>query len=290
MGDLNYSALAEWAIPSGPPDVLFHLGMKASSPFAKLAVAFHENMERVSALSALPAIVVSRSLRSKNEKRGMPLTRNALAIGIAEVESYSKDVVWTELGIDRLFASVLIGGWTAFEVLASDLWVTAVNRFPLLGIRALDAEPAGTDSEEVSARKSKKLVSVVAQRVLEPDFDLRQSMGDVLADDFPMTKFPLIVNAYKTIFRDESVLNIIRHLDIRSLSAVRHALVHNAGKADDDFLRQVKGDQRFCNSTKNTVIPLNGAVVAQLLAAVRSQASELIKYVDSWCATLGAAD
>jgi hypothetical protein len=53
--------------------------------------------------------------------------------------------------------------------------------------------------------------------LLNPDFDLRQSMGEVLSDNFPMTTFPRIVAAYKTVFRDETVCDTIHNFGVRSL-------------------------------------------------------------------------
>ena len=92
-------------------------------------------------------------------------------------------------------------------------------------------------------------------------------MGDVLSDDFPMTTFPRIVAAYKSIFRDDAVASIIRDQGIRSLSAVRNVLVHKAGKADRDFERQVKADPRFAGVRAHQSVELKGPITAELVEA-----------------------
>jgi hypothetical protein len=183
-----------------------------------------------------------------------------------------------------ILEAAVIGSWTTFEVLASDLWVAVVNRFPLLGVRALDADPDPSDKAEEQERKAKKPVSVAAQLTLRPDFDLRRSMGDVLADAFPMISWGKILHAYNKTFREKSIADVFRDSGLRSLSAVRNALVHNAGKADKDFTQQVSGDDRFRHLKPDDDIPLDGAVVSQLAASAIRQGVTLIRVVDEWCA------
>jgi hypothetical protein len=270
MSSSGYPALAQWARPDVDEPLV---GIKASSPFTYVASVFQQNINGVRALAVLPGVVAAHAYGPNVD----------LVVGAERVEA-SKQALWVWTGTDILYASVVIGTWTAFEVLAGDLWVDVVNRVPLLGVRALDAEPLPGGAEEAEERKAKKMVSVVAQRLLDPHFDLRQRMGDVLSEDFPMTKFRNIVNAYKQIFRDDAVCNIIRDTGVRSLSAVRNILVHKAGRADKDFVRQVKADARFAAVRENDMIQLDGCITAQLVESARTQGYALIRFIDEWYA------
>ena len=169
----DYPSLAQWARPDAD-EPSPHI--KVASPFAYTTSAFVENINRMRALAVLPGVVAAHALGSDVD----------LVSGAERVE-VSQGALWVAKGTNALFASVVIGAWTAFEVLSGDLWCDVVNRVPLLGVRALDAEPHPHDDEETQNRKARKMVSIVAQRFLDPKFDLRQRMGDVLREDFPMT-------------------------------------------------------------------------------------------------------
>jgi hypothetical protein len=271
MGNSNYRALTDWARPCDMKDDP-RPGIKVSSPFCNVSFAFDQNIERIRTLAVLPGVAAAHAIGPKTD----------LNAGAEQVEA-SQLTPWVMTGTEVLYASVLIGAWTAFEVLAGDLWVETVNRFPLLGVRALDAEPLPDDTDTQREMRAKKKIQFVAQRFLDPDFDPKGKVGDALRELFPMGSFGKIITGYVAIFRDDGANKIIRDKSIRSLSAVRNALVHNAGKADEDFLPLVKNDDRFSGIKVGDPIKLDGAVTAALLESVRTQGYKLIKFVDGWC-------
>lgn len=276
--DWKYAALAEWAVPKSialePSPRL-----KGSTHFGTLAIAFGENMDRVRAMATLPAAVAVRALFPDK----LVVSFSDVLDACAKVDGYTKTKHWAGIGIEHLLASVVIGSWTAFEVLAGDLWIAVVNRFPVLGVRALDAEPLAEDDDIRRERKAKTNVQFAVQRFLDPDFDPKSSLGDALSECFPMSSFRTILAAYDAIFREKEATEIIRDQGIRSLSAVRNVLVHNAGIADEEFPFHVKSDQRFSHIKKGGRIGLDGSKVAELAESARTQGFKLIEFVDGWC-------
>jgi len=278
MAKFDYPILAAWAVP--PREGEQATDVTDGMYFPSIATAFMNNFERVRSLANLPAVVAAQSFSlGKTDK----LDTVGWEDGAKQVEEYTSKINSVKYGIESVLTSVLVGAWTTFEVLSGDLWTETVNQFPILGVRALDADPLEGDSDSVKERKAGKTVSVVAQKVLDPKFDLKQKMGDVLSDAFPMTKFSLVVHAYKAVFRDDALCEIIRHRDIRTLSAARNVLVHNAGNADEDFCNKVKTDPRFSKFKVGERIELSSATTVALLKSLRRQSVALLNYVAKWC-------
>src|SRR2546423_1599167 len=101
----------------------------------RIAEAYRENMQRVAAMLDLPTDASTGLLVSQRHKREgdvFTLTDNDFIQLNADVrqlvEQLAQPGYRTRGGLEMLLASTLIATWTAFESLATDLWVEAVNR------------------------------------------------------------------------------------------------------------------------------------------------------------------
>ena len=112
--------------------------------------------------------------------------------------------------IQGLYRSIIVLGWTAFEAMAGDLWVSALNTCP-----AELAQLTGTPnrvSKMASARltpaqsglqgKSKTVDLNDIQRLTRGSYDLSSRMGDLLKDRFKFIALKGIREAYSSAFSE----------------------------------------------------------------------------------------
>src|SRR5689334_12152069 len=89
-------------------------------------------------------------------------------------------------GIEAVLWSQLVSAWTAYEILATDVWIRAVNLRPgALGVPAWEyqAKPrqdGGAVEEAVEPKKAKGISLDVLQQI---DFDLQNQFGEIIRRD-----------------------------------------------------------------------------------------------------------
>jgi hypothetical protein len=133
-----------------------------------------------------------------------------------------------------LVLSMVSGLWTSFEVLATDLWVTAVNAYPdVYAGRCLARAERGQDSEDFDGKQ-------VSVRLLSKyGFDLRQKLGEILRPKFDFTCLSGQSHAFTAAFgRADELESIFADVNLNELEATRHVIVHRAGVADEEFIRR----------------------------------------------------
>jgi len=152
-------------------------------------------------------------------------------------------------GLEALLASTVIASWTAFETLSADLWVAALNERPRLAFIALGVEPDPTDSEEEVERKRKKKLSFPAWMLLDPGFDLRSELGTAVSQmrKWDFARRDHAASAYRAVFCNEhaAIDDVFKDCPLGWLAAIRNAMVHNAGHADDEFLKLTAAHCQF---------------------------------------------
>ena len=195
--------------------------------------------------------------------------------------------------MDAVFASAIIGMWTAFEVLTGDMWEQVINERPdPLARSAINYQPKadGDSSEAASAGKSPKVKFI--ESLIGSDLEAANEVGSLLrfARRFDFASLHGIQEAYRSAFGTGiDTVFAGQHGDgLEVLHGVRNALVHAGGRADRAFRRRVKGkptcysvfslDQLGLGST----LPLHGGLVVSLSVAAVEASQALVTYVDKW--------
>jgi hypothetical protein len=220
--------------------------------------------------------------------------------------------------MQAIFRSHLVETWTAFETLAGDLWVRAVNAQPkyLAGLtgaqnriekvgsrskaKTEEASPPVEGSDEgrptgepetTEPRGGKSitlgLMSVVSRGV----YDFSNRMGTLLveAERVKFTSLKSIREAYSMAFpekapgaRSKRIDTALADKNLDALSAVRNLIVHKAGIADAVYLEDWKGAQAAPRLAEWAELELDGQVCRTLMDPVIKASVELVKAVDSW--------
>ncbi len=202
-------------------------------------------------------------------------------------------------GLDVVLASSITGSWTAFEVLAGDLWVAAVNAHPhTLSVMKgklvnweIPKAARGTEdtNRESGNKKGGETGPQISVKWLEfHNYNVSQKMGTLLRQrktaDF-QTVWD-IREAYARAFESDysAIRNSLADESLDHLSALRNVLVHKAGKADDKFVEDIAGCEHFASISERDPVILDGEIVADLVWSVVNQASSLLSAVDAWLA------
>ena len=206
-------------------------------------------------------------------------------VTIAESPSELMESSPVHKGLEALLASTVTAAWTAFETMAADLWVAALNERPRLAFVALGVEPDSTDSEEEALRKRQKKLSFPAWMLLDSDFDLRNEMGTAVSKmrKWDFARRNQAASAYQAVFYNEDgISSVFKDSQLGWLVATRNAVVHNAGLADDEFLKLTATHPEFKNLACGDRIPLCGKIAGELASSAFIQGKNLFKIVDDW--------
>jgi hypothetical protein len=190
---------------------------------------------------------------------------------IDENEAQSWDAVQATM------AAMLIGLWTAFESLAQDTWIAAVNA------RAI---PLAQRVLEPGARlgTGEQLKSVSWKVIVTQGFNLRTSMGETLlrqrAVDFQQLK--TVRAAYNVAF-DGQLEPVFQehHVELFRLETVRNLFVHKGGLVDRKFIERM-GNEPDMKDKLGRSLSVSGEYVASKANVVSRCSTQLIQAVDKW--------
>ena len=167
-----------------------------------------------------------------------------------------------------VFAAQITGAWTAFEVLSKDLWVVAVNcNAEILGVNAAKAEE-----------------KFPITRLQKYDFNLQNAMGDLLYPNHDFDGLGGIQAAYLSAFKDDAgpLSDVFRDLKLKCAYAIRNAIVHNAGIADENFTGRVAEDPFWSTIKEREPIPLDPKHASDIALGTIKCGERLIEFVDRW--------
>jgi hypothetical protein len=302
---------------------------KVESDFLQsVASAFVSNIDRVNELATLPikmhmqcmvdltAVYTGESLYDAHGEGESTITKDdkiafaqrLITESVLAPENYRKslenavhkitqyDTVSNHVGFGSWLASLIVGMWTAYEVLATDLWVEAVNHRPKsLGKNAWAGRKAKGGSDDREGERKRDFSSDLLD---EYDFDLSKSLGTMMCRKrhYDFNSLVGLQQAYKEAFRIQGkkegqtgpypeVKNWFsgsRCESVAILEAIRHAVVHRGGKADAAFLSRVEHDPVFGKLSPQDMIPLDGEVLDRCLFGVVEQGNVLLTGVDQW--------
>ncbi len=176
--------------------------------------------------------------------------------------------------------------WTAFEVMAGDLWETAINTCPdslarLQGSRWGKFDTKDSKSSLKDENSSKKIDLDV---ISENGFDLSCKMGTVLREKFNFSVLGGIREAYAKAFdtRREGIEKAINDDSLDYLAATRNMLVHTGGRADKKFCERVSRHGELSRYMQGERVNLTADLVVRLVNAASKTGSLLITNVDEW--------
>jgi hypothetical protein len=171
----------------------------------------------------------------------------------------------------NLVLSTVSGLWTSFEVLTTDLWVTAVNAYPhVYAGRCLARAERSQDSEDFDGKQ-------VSVRLLSKyGFDLRQKLGEILRPKFDFTCLSGQSRAFTAAFgRADELESIFADANLNELEATRHVIVHRAAVADEEFIRRTGS-----HNPVGVKIQIEPGRAISLLNIVLLAGCKLLKFVD----------
>jgi hypothetical protein len=182
---------------------------------------------------------------------------------------------WVAHDLDAMFRAQIILAWSAFEVLAGDLWEAAINTCP-----------------ERLIRSGSTLSIDTIRSVTKRSYNLEGKLGSALAVEQDFAKLVLVRDAYGKTFKEHAkgIKTILNDRYLDALSAVRNVLVHNSGTMDADYEKDYKSCRRLIpQPERGGKLPLDAGLVRKLLSHVRDTGAKLVKEIDLWLTRHGAA-
>jgi hypothetical protein len=191
-------------------------------------------------------------------------------------------------GFINMFSGYITGTWSAIESMLGDLWEAALNTHPHV-LATLNGKPKRLASDSETSIKSapdqeKKFdLNLVAKH----NFDLRTCMGTIfrLERRFEFTRLSSAREAYARAFSERSsrIDTAIGNKSIDALSAVRNVLLHKAGEADAEYIRQ-QNSFAVPKAAKGERIRLDGQNTSDLIKPAVASCKSLMIAVDDWIA------
>ena len=311
MHDFKYRAIAWTPLR----DREWNLKEFRSECLHRTAVAFLTNLERTSSFALMPAhlallarhdqlwtdyidMMLGRSINPESKsysprisheealvirpvlKKFSTLPKSAAKglidnVGIAFVEhSLESDKDMRE-SMMAVLSTIVLESWTAFESLVSDLWIVGVDKGPK-DVRVRVAN---------STRLLKPDDNIGAKELLDVEFDPSSNYGSSLRElgRVSFQKLDYIKRFYSIAFDHDfgKMFSEVENGYITALAAFRNVLIHNAGKADKKFVKNVQSFEEFRTIKPKDGLLLDGEIVRKLHNSAIVLGWELIKFVDN---------
>lgn len=180
-------------------------------------------------------------------------------------------------GLTAILFGIITNSWASFEILAGDLWEACLNERPRLALQTI------LDQSDLPVRDR---IAVPTYLFLESNFNFANSMGKIVRASrrFDFSRKDETEKAYLRVFPQEKsrIQKIFNAPALRWLAALRNVVVHNAGKADREFLRLVHDCPQLAAVPAGSPIPIDGKLAGELSSSAFAQAKELVQLVDDW--------
>jgi hypothetical protein len=130
--------------------------------------------------------------------------------------------------------AAIIGIWSTFEVVTSDVWVYSLNSRPeLFAMKVLAKMGEDINAEGIGAR------SIKLGLAAKYEFNLRSHIGTILFEGLDFTKLSDIKKAYVAAFDiDEGAAKAIESDVLRQLILDRNLVAHRGGIVDEIYVRK----------------------------------------------------
>lgn len=219
---------------------------------------------------------------------------NRLFVAMGNLDQLQKIDTDVRKGLEAILRGMVTATWTAFEVMASDLWEAALNAKPA-GLAELKGKVPvtmntqkkrftafATSSEEVN--DFSKLVRL--DYLQSHGYDLSGRMGTILRERYNFQILEGIRTAYVQAFDDShsAIRDAILDPCLTALAATRNVLVHRAGTADRAFMQEYARcanlQSAFPTVELGATITLTGLTVHGLIQPVLMQSVRLIEEIN----------
>lgn len=162
--------------------------------------------------------------------------------------------------------------WTAFECLATDCWIVALNSGSTnLAHKTLRELPASDEPDGISSKHIE--VAVLAKY----GFDVKNKLGTILSRKFKFSSLEGIREAYAAAFQDRQAIDrILGGQELSLLESSRHLIVHRSGIIDEKFLKR---NPTVCQNAEE-VLNLDGHMVSRFGTAIGESGTRLLRYLD----------
>jgi hypothetical protein len=168
--------------------------------------------------------------------------------------------------VSELHAQGVVLMWSAFEVLARDLFVCCLNCQPDLASRILGDE---------TTKRLFQLKGLDFETLAQYRFDVSHAMGEILIQAHDLGSLEAMKACFGALFPDEPTLRAcLSDRQLWLLAQRRHLIVHRRGIVDSKYLEST--GEKLVTGTKISVSPSD---VEQGLDVVCSAGIELMKSV-----------
>lgn len=193
-------------------------------------------------------------------------------------------------GFIEWFAAHITGTWTAIEAMLGDLWEESLNYHPKI-LAGLTGKPDRITSHTKQEKPEQQLHRQAGEKEVPllqielAEFDIKNKMGTIFRRQrrFEFSRLSSIKEAYSRAFKEKSgrIDSALSSKSIESLSAVRNVIVHKAGHADQQYVKQCS----FLDIPKAELgqpVLLDGDSVAKLIKGAFDSSKALLIGVDEW--------
>lgn len=138
----------------------------------------------------------------------------------------------------------IVNSWTIFEAFSKDLWKYLLNKRPQKFINHL-LKSNSSSLNEIEGINGKQISINLLSKF---NFDISNSLGDILAPKYDFTSARGIKTAYQELLNlDKIELAFLNDKQLSQLEITRHLIVHNAGIIDEDYLRRTINENEKLN-------------------------------------------
>jgi hypothetical protein len=193
------------------------------------------------------ATLANAARKNALSKRSPESAINTFYTACHNIEVFANDFPRLHEWLHDIFKSALIQSWTAFEVLAEDLWRGSITECP-----SLEAPLTKKEEREMGFRSRRK-----------------------------------IRLAYQSTFKHDAaaIRSALEPFSIDVLAVVRNVIVHSSGNVDDFFKKDSAGLSELNHLRvfpTGTAIPFDGEFVRSIIDRAFPCGYALLKAVDEW--------
>jgi len=179
----------------------------------------------------------------------------------------------------------IVAVWTLCETLFGDLWEAAVNSQPILS--KMDKKLKKEDKDPFDLFKEKADRTVHVSCLAEHRFKIANKMGTMFREQeiVSFTNIWNVRDAYNRTFGNKKqIRDAITHPSLGALSVVRNAIIHKAGRWDEESVKQAaapKVKRLLPKITPGSRVKVDGALLSRLLPDAVACCIHLIRHVDT---------
>lgn len=199
---------------------------------------------------------------------GKRRTQKMLYLGFLAYTSQSLSTSWHLRGaLFSFLESQIIGVWTAFDTLTTDLLIAAISSQP----KCL-----------YNLGRTEIPLSALIDAGVDQDWSGR--MGELARLFIRADHFQSKRDAYRQLFKDSSIDKLLGSPDVKMTQAVRNSCIHDASIATANFIRQAKAwkMEPWQSVQIGELIPINGRDISALSEGVIHCANDLVRALDGW--------